>query len=165
MDTTHAFTRKDAIACGDQLCLSHQFPNICEKFYRFPVYCSRAVWELLTSAAGHSRSGGVKRLLWNLLWMSVHSDGRRVINDCSSGFDVVVIGADREPDCTDDDLPMYSLIVRVDPFDVDDVSPTVSILFDDDDDPLPVFDGSLGAAAAGYRLDNGMVAEWVTPLD
>ena len=44
-----AYTRKEALVDGEQICLSEQCPEGCA-MYKYPVYATRAVWTLIQEA-------------------------------------------------------------------------------------------------------------------
>ena len=128
----HTYSRSSALSEGEQVCLSKRFPEEC-KLYRYPVYCTRAVWELIESAVNNSQAGNdYAGVVWDIIFMSIKSPGRKFLNKATSKFSVIVQGAYRIPNTYEDEMPIYHLVSQCGASDIDNLSPCITIMFPDE---------------------------------
>jgi len=126
------YIRKDALEDGVQICLSDRFPNECQ-LYRYPVYCTAAVFHLIESATANNRCSVQAGIVWDIMWMSTHSPLRSHPNPATCVFTLIIQGTDQIPDFWEDEFPVYRLTAKCEPKDLEDPTPviTISLLSED----------------------------------
>ncbi len=92
-----AYTRQNAVEDGVQIYLSDRFPNECQ-LYRYPVYCTAAVFHLIESAAANNSYSDQTGIVWDIMWMSTHSPLRTHPTPDTCVFTLIIQGADQAPD-------------------------------------------------------------------
>jgi hypothetical protein len=123
-----AYSRKEALEDGEQICLSDKFPDEC-KLYKYPVYCTLEVWILIESAVNNPKfANDFAGIVWDILFMSTKAPGRKMLNEFTCEFVLIVQGANRKPDYQSDRLPHYRLISQCGPNDIDDPSPCITLM-------------------------------------
>jgi hypothetical protein len=124
-----AYTRKEALEDGEQILLSEKCPTEC-KLYRHPVYCTAEVWNLTESAVSSlDHRNDLAGIVWDIMFMSAKAPGRKMLDERTCEFVVIVQGADRKPDYISDELPHYRMISKCGPTDIDNPSPCITIMF------------------------------------
>ena len=119
-------TRQEALAAGDQVCLSEKFPD--PKFFKYPVYCTKKVWELIDTAVNNEDwLNDYKGVLWDIYNMS-HMLGRPIFAGTGVEFEVIVQGSAIEPNA-DASQSLYRLWRVHGPMDVDDPSHVITFKF------------------------------------
>lgn len=121
-DIIFTYSRKEAIADGEQTCVSALYPHDC-RFYKHPVYFTRAVMGLLEG----SPNPGL--IVWDIVYMSLKSPSRIKLNEATYQFGVIVENTSRKPDFIEDGSNCYNLITQVGATDFDDPEPAVTIMF------------------------------------
>lgn len=119
------YTRKQAIADGEQVCISELYPSDC-RLFKYPVYFTRKVLSLLGNS---DDCGGI---VWDICYMSLKSPSRVKLNESTYKFSLIIQNDLIEPDFYEDGLPCYTLIVQVGATDFDDPAPAVTIMFPDE---------------------------------
>lgn len=121
-DTIFTYSRQDAIADGEQICISEIYPSDCRVF-KYPVYLTRKVMILVEES--HYPSG----VVWDLCCMAAYSPSRTELNGSTVKFSVIVENTSIKPDFIEDGCPCYKLIAQVGATDFDDPAPAVTIMF------------------------------------
>jgi len=120
-DLIFSYSRKQAIEDGFQICVSELFPDD-TRVYKFPVYFTKAVWELCQENAG---------IVWDICYMG-SLPGNKQLNEQTIQYSVIVQGADRKPDFHEDSLPCYRLISVCGAIDIDNPEPARTVMFPDE---------------------------------
>ena len=128
----HTYSRKNALEDGVQFCLSERFPNEC-RLYKYPVFCTAAVWELIESAAANNPGSNQAGIVWDLVWMSNKSPRRTHPFQDTCLFSVIVEKANKKPDFWEDEFPIYRLQAKCEAKDFDDPTPVVTISLPNED--------------------------------
>lgn len=128
----YTYSRQNALEDGVQFCLSDRFPEEC-RFYKYPVFCTASVWNLIESGAANNSGSDQAGIVWDLMWMSTKSPLRKHPTPDTCMFSVIIQGTDRPPDFWEDGLPVYRLQAKCEAKDFDDPAPvvTVSLLHED----------------------------------
>ena len=123
-----AYTRKDAIADGEQVCLSDQCPAGCA-MYKYPVYATRAVWALIEEAIADEEMGqDLVGVVHDLMWMS--QANAQTLRPNYSAFQCIVNGAERSPDSVlEGGNQVYNFVLSCGPLDIDDPTPVMTLMF------------------------------------
>jgi hypothetical protein len=128
-DLIHAYTRQQALEDGEQVCLSERFQKEC-RLYRYPVFCTRAVWELIEEAVNNLQAGNdYAGVVWDIIFMSIMSPGRKKLDQATYKFSVIVQGASQTPERYEDGMPIYHLISQFGATDIDNPNPCITIMF------------------------------------
>ena len=91
----NAYTREQAIKDGYLVDLMHgELAQVARQHYKYPVSCTRAVWEIMDRAVKNKRwCNDYAGILHDMLWMS--RSHRRQISDSTVMFRVIITGAGR----------------------------------------------------------------------
>lgn len=116
------YSRQEAIADGEQTCVSDIYPTDC-RLYKYPVYFTREVMGLF------EKSFDPGAIVWDICYMSIKNPSRTELNQATYQFGVIVENASRKPDFVEDGLNCYNLIVQVGATDFDNPAPAVTIMF------------------------------------
>ncbi len=127
-----AYTRQNAVEDGVQIYLSDRFPNECQ-LYRYPVYCTAAVFHLIESAAANNSYSDQTGIVWDIMWMSTHSPLRTHPTPDTCVFTLIIQGADQAPDFQEDESPVYRLMAKCEPKDLEDPTPVITISLPSED--------------------------------
>ena len=92
-DLVHSYTRAQALEDGFLVDLN-QFIPVNESGYKFPVACTRTVWEIIEKAVKNKKHGNDhKGIVWDILSMSRMNTKKRW--DTGALFQVLITGAAR----------------------------------------------------------------------
>ena len=127
-----AYTRKEAIADGEQVCLSEKCPKGCA-MYRYPVYATRAVWDLIEEAIADEEMGqDLVGVVHDLMWMSRQQ--LKNLNCSTFTFQCIVNGAGRSPDSVvEGGNQVYNFVLSCGPLDIDDPTPVMTLMFPEEE--------------------------------
>ena len=130
----YSYTRAQAIEDGEQVCLSEKFPEDCA-LYKYPVYCTRRVWDVIESAVKNPEAGNdFSGVIWDLCYMSAKAPGRKEIyGGAGVEFTVIITGSDVPPDFYEGECPCYQLHSICGALDMEDPRPAITIQFPDED--------------------------------
>lgn len=118
-DVISSYSRKQAIEDGLQVCVSDLFPND-TRMYKFPVYFTSAVWELC-------QEQGV--IVWDICYMGALAGKANKTDSSIVQYSVIVEGAKRKPDFTEDGSNCYRLFAQCGATDIDDPHPSITFMF------------------------------------
>lgn len=121
----YTYSRQKALENGVQFCLSNLFPKEC-RLYKYPVFCTAAVWDLIQSGAANNPGSNQVGIVWELMWMSTNSPLRTHPTPDICLFSMIVQGADQTPDFWEDEFPLYRLQAKCEPKDFDDPTPVIT---------------------------------------
>jgi hypothetical protein len=118
-DIIHTYSRKEALEDGFQVDANiGEFAEVTKQHYKFPVYMTRGVYELIEQAVKNERWANDWKGVWHdILWMSRVM--KRYIDESTVEFQVIIRGAGRKT--------KYTMIAQVGPMDIDDPSPAITI--------------------------------------
>lgn len=119
-DIMYAYTRKEAIENGDQVLLTGKDADAArEAGYRYPVYLTRSINELIKRAVANKKHCNDRDgVLWDILWMS-----RRMpteINASTMSFPVIITGVGRKRN--------HRFLIQCGAKDIDDATPVLTIM-------------------------------------
>lgn len=120
----YTYSRKQAIADGEQILLNNYFPNICSHFYKYPVYMTRIIWEKIIQLA-EKNIQSIDVSIYDILFMSVTNLSHLKINQSRVEFKLYL-------PFTKDKQELENLIAECGPKDIDDPSPCIIIMTNSD---------------------------------
>lgn len=107
----YAYTRQEALADGEQVLVNSNISR--EAGYKYPVYLTRSVHDLIVRSAENKRTAtDYEGVLWDILWMSKFQK--------KGFFTVIILGVGRKRN--------HVLFVEVGPQDIYDPTPVVTIM-------------------------------------
>jgi hypothetical protein len=118
-DIIDVYSRKDALEDGFQVDANKEpFAEVSRQHYKFPIYMTRSVYDLIERAVQNERWANDWKGVWHdILWMSRVM--KRHIDESTVVFQVIIRGAGRKS--------KYTMIAEVGPKDYDDPSPAITI--------------------------------------
>jgi len=119
------YIRQDALEYGLQVCLSDRFPDECQ-LYRYPAYCTAAVFHLIESATINNPCSDQTGIVWDIMWMSTYSPLCSHPNPANCVFTLIIQGADQVPDLWENESPIYCLKAKCEPKDSEDSIPVIT---------------------------------------
>jgi hypothetical protein len=122
-EVLYAYTRKDALNDGVQIDVSE---TAREAGLKFPVYLTRPVWENYVRVPDGVRCQDEKGRLWDILWMLRCAARRTSGPEMRFRLHVRNDNRDRTP-------PLVTLKAVCGPRDINDPSPSITILMPDED--------------------------------
>lgn len=131
-DVIYTYSRQNALEDGVQFCLSEHFPEEC-RLYKYPVFCTAAVWNLIESAAANNPGTDRVGIVWDLMWMSTKSPLRTHPTPDTCLFTLILQGANRKPDFWEDEFPIYRLQSKCEAKDFDDPTSVITISLPNED--------------------------------
>lgn len=118
----YSYTRKQAIEDGEQVLLDAKLTK--EAGYKYPVYVTRSVWNLVEMAASNKKHcNDLQGVLWDILWMSIRNHTRRIETNTYQ-FLVIITGTGR--------VRNHNMLVNCGPCDIDDPAPVITIMMPQD---------------------------------
>lgn len=114
-DPIHTYTRAEAVEDGFQVTANEgDFAEVTQQHYKYPVYMSRAVFNLIEKAVNNKKHCNDYKGIWHdILHMSkVHY---RPIGETARLFKVIIKGAARQS--------IFYMVIECMPHDIDDPSP------------------------------------------
>jgi hypothetical protein len=122
-DVIYAYTRKDALNDGVQIDVGEMSR---ESGLKFPVYLTRAVWESYVRVPDGVSCQDEKGRLWDIVWM-LRCAARRTSNS------QLLFRLHLRKDNRDRTPPLVTLKAVCGPLDIDDPSPSITIMLVDED--------------------------------
>jgi hypothetical protein len=121
----HVYSRKEAIEDGFQVDANvGEFAEVSKQHYKFPVYMTRGVYELIEKAVKNEKWANDWKGVWHdILWMSRVM--KRYIDESTVQFQVIIRGAGRRQ--------KYTMMAKVGATDIDNPAPAVTIYLPDED--------------------------------
>ena len=119
----YSYTRKDALADGDQIDVSTVAR---EAGLKFPVYLTRAVWENYVRVPEGVQAQDEKGRLWDVLWLLRCAARRTSGPQMTFRLHVRNDNRDRMP-------PLVTLKAVCGALDIDDPQPAITVLLPDED--------------------------------
>lgn len=124
-----ANTRAEALSTGDQFCLSEKF-SCTRDYYKYPVYCTAKVWELIRSAVENENTcNDFNEVILDILMMSVIASKRSPDNATLIDFQVIVTGSSIPPNTDSDEPETYRLFIQIGVTDIDQPEPALTLMF------------------------------------
>ena len=118
-------TRKEALEDGLQVDANiGDFAEVTKQHYKWPVFMTRAVYELIDKAVKNEKWGNDYKGVWHdILQMS--KVRRTYLDESTVKFEVIIRGAGRKQ--------IYTMIAEAGAMDFDDASPAITISVPGDD--------------------------------
>jgi hypothetical protein len=122
-EVIYTYTRKQAIEDGYQVLLTGKHAELArEAGWKYPVYLTRSVWDLMEQSVASKQDGDMTGVLWNILVMARFGDD--IAND-TRAFKMMISG------CYDKKR-LREIYLQVGPTDIDDPSPAITIMLEQD---------------------------------
>ena len=121
----HSYSRKQALEDGFQVDANiGDFAEVTRQHYKWPVFMTRAVFDLIEMAVNNPRWGNDYKGVWHdILWMSRVM--KRDIDERTVEFQVIIRGVGKRS--------KYTMIAQSGPMDIDDARPVITIMFPEED--------------------------------
>lgn len=122
-EVIYAYTRKQAIEDGFQVLLTEEHAQLAkEAGWKYPVYLTRGVWNLVETAVDSERHcNDLAGVLWDILYMARF--GKNISKD-TRAFKVIITGCGKKR--------LYLLYLQIGPTDIDDPQPAITIMLEED---------------------------------
>ena len=121
-EVIYAYTRKQAIEDGYQVLLTGKHAELArEAGWKYPVYLTRGVWDLMEQSVASEKDGDLTGVLWNALVMARF--GENIAVDTRT-FKVIIKGTGRKH--------QQLFYLQVGPTDIDDPAPAITIMLPED---------------------------------
>lgn len=118
----YSYTRKQAIEDGEQVLLDQKLTR--EAGYKYPVYLTRSVWNLVEMAVNNKKHcNDLEGVLWDILYMSIRNHTRR-LDTSTYQFVVIITGTGR--------IRNHTMLVSCGPTDIDNPAPAITIMLPED---------------------------------
>ena len=89
------YTRKEAIEDGTLVDVSANFPDLCRRYYKYPIAVTGAVWQIIQKAVNCTRyANDYRGVIADILWMSQKAISQR-IDESQHLFSVIITGTGR----------------------------------------------------------------------
>lgn len=122
-EVIYSYTRKQAIEDGHQVLLTEKYAELaCDAGWKYPVYLTRSVWDLMEQSVASKQDGDMTGVLWNILVMARFGDD--IAND-TRAFKMMISG------CYDKKR-LREIYLQVGPTDIDDPAPAITIMLPED---------------------------------
>lgn len=129
-EVIHTYTRKQAIEDGYQIGLATiaadgkiSLNDQMLQMYKFPVFLTSSVYEIIDKAVNNKQHcNSWTGVLRDIIYMSVYCSDP--IDEATHAFTVRITGARRKKD--------YRMVVKCGPMDIDDPTPTITIMMPED---------------------------------
>lgn len=121
-EIAYSYTRKQAIEDGEQVLLDARMTK--EAGYRYPVYMTRSVWNLVEMAVNNKKHcNDLEGVLWDILYMSIRNH-TRCLDASTYQFVVIITGTGR--------VRNHMMLVNCGPTDIDNPAPAITIMLPED---------------------------------
>ena len=122
-EVIYTYTRKQAIEDGYQVLLTGKHAELArEAGWKYPVYLTRSVWDLMEQSIASEQDGDMTGVLWNILVMARFGDD--ITKDTRLFKMMFSEGHGRKR--------LYEIYLQVGPTDIDDPAPAITIMLPED---------------------------------
>lgn len=122
----YTYTRRQAVEEGEQVLLSEELGKAARQLYKWPVYMTNGVWQLVERAVANPLVGNsVDGVVWDILWMSRQCSVE--MSESVSKFEVLIAGVGQD-DASGGESVAFEMLVEAGPVDVDDPRPCLTIM-------------------------------------
>jgi hypothetical protein len=118
-DIIHSYSRKEAVEDGFQVDANiGDLAEVTKQHFKWPVYMSRHVFDLMEKAVNNPRWGNDYKGVWHDI-LTMSNARYREINKGTREFQVIIRGAGHRQ--------IYTMVAQVVPMDIDDAQPVIYI--------------------------------------
>lgn len=122
-DIVYSYTRRQALEDGEQIdASSGVLLEISRQHYKYPVYLTRSVWDLICQAvASPEHLNDLGGVFHDILWMSRHGQS---LDEATTRFKVIITGTGRRR--------YHTMIAQCGAIDIDNPAPCITLMLPED---------------------------------